>query len=148
VERDKRGKTKVWQYYEAGRTYNNGLSPNQYDLVNTNIEFFAGNQWLHLPESPAMSRLPKPMFNIIKRVTSLFVASLTSSATTVAFEPLAYYDGNNEADPDSDAASFATANIPSGFLQLSMLCSTSAPHRKYSSVSGSDSFTAASVTYV
>ena len=111
MERDKRGKTKVWQYYEAGRTYNNGLSPNQYDLVNTNIEFFAGNQWLHLPESPAMSRLPKPMFNIIKRVTSLFVASLTSSATTVAFEPLAYYDGNNEADPDSDAASFATAEV-------------------------------------
>ena len=93
------------------RAYNNGLVPNQYRLVNTNIEFFAGNQWLHLPETPAMSRLPKPMFNIIKRVTSLFVASLTSSATTIAFEPLAYYDGTNEADPSSNAAAFATAEV-------------------------------------
>lgn len=103
--------TKVWQYYEAGRAYNNGLVPNQYRTVNTNIEFYAGNQWVHIPETPAMSRLPKPVFNIIKRVLSLFVASLTSSATTIAFEPLAYYDGNNVADPDSDAASFATYEV-------------------------------------
>ena len=106
-----RTKTQVWENYERGRAYNNGLVPNQYRLVNTNIEFFAGNQWLHLPETPAMSRLPKPMFNIIKRVTSLFVASLTSSATTIAFEPLAYYDGTNEADPSSNAAAFATAEV-------------------------------------
>lgn len=107
----KTDKTKVWQYYEAGRAYNNGLVPNQYRLVNTNIEFFAGNQWLHMPETPAMSRLPKPTFNVIKRVTSLFVASLTSSATSISFEPLAYYDGNNVADPDSDASSFATSEV-------------------------------------
>ena len=104
-------KTKVWQYYESGRAYNNGLVPNQYRLVNTNIEFFAGNQWLHMPETPAMSRLPKPTFNVITRVTSLFVASLTSSATSISYEPLAYYDGNNVADPDSDAASFATSEV-------------------------------------
>ena len=103
--------TKVWQYYEAGREYNNSLVPNQYRLVNTNIEFFVGNQWLHMPETPAMSRLPKPVFNVIKRVASLFVASLTSSATSISFEPLAYYDGNNIADPDSDAASFATSEV-------------------------------------
>ena len=36
--------TKVWERYERGRSYNNRLSPNQYNLVNTNIEFFAGNQ--------------------------------------------------------------------------------------------------------
>ena len=106
-----RNKTQVWENYERGRAYNNGLVPNQYRLVNTNIEFFAGNQWLHMPETPAMSRLPKPTFNIIKRVASLFVASLTSSATTIAFEPLAYYDGTNEADPSSNAASFATAEV-------------------------------------
>ena len=102
-------KTKVWEYYEAGRAYNNSLNPNQYRLVNTNVEFFAGNQWLHLPETPAMSRLPKPTFNVIKRVASLFVASLTSSASTISFEPLAYYDGTNIQDPSSNAATFATA---------------------------------------
>lgn len=105
------GKTKVWQYYEAGRAYNNGLVPNQYKLVNTNLEFFAGNQWIHMPETPSMSRLPKPVFNIIKRVLSLFVASMTASATTISFEPLAYYDGSNVSDPDSNAASFATSEV-------------------------------------
>ena len=80
--------TAAWQRYEQGREYNNRLVPNQYDLVNTNIEFFAGNQWLNLPQTGAMQRLPKPTFNIIKRVASLFVASLTSSAASVSFDDL------------------------------------------------------------
>ena len=69
----------AWKYYEYGRLYNNNLTPNQYTMVNTNNEFFIGNQWIHMPDNEAMRRLAKPTFNIIKRVTSLFVASLTSS---------------------------------------------------------------------
>ena len=80
--------TRAWELYEQGRAYNNQLEPNQYSLVNTNIAFYQGNQWLHIPDTPAMRRLPKPVFNIIKRVTSLFVASLTSSGATIQFEPL------------------------------------------------------------
>ena len=82
--------TLAWQRYEAGRSYNDRLIPSQYDLVNTNIEFFAGNQWVHLPKSGAMQKLPKPTFNIIKRVASLFVASLTSSAASISFDELSY----------------------------------------------------------
>ncbi len=101
--------TKVWKYYEDGRAYNNRLTPNQYRLVNSNIEFFAGNQWLHLPETQAMARLPKPVFNIIKRVASLFIASLTTSAVTINFEPLQRY---GEADSgERDAAQCATAEV-------------------------------------
>lgn len=88
--------TRAWQYYEIGRAYNNRLVPNQYNLVNTNIEFFAGNQWVHLPQTPAMQKLSKPMFNIVKRITSLFVASLTSSAAAVSFDELSYYSGDPE----------------------------------------------------
>lgn len=94
--------TRAWQYYEIGRAYNNRLVPNQYNLVNTNIEFFAGNQWVHLPQTPAMQKLSKPMFNIVKRITSLFVASLTSSAATVSFDELSYYSG----DPEQTAAEY------------------------------------------
>ena len=86
--------TRAWQLYEQGRAYNNRLVPNQYSLVNTNIEFFAGNQWIHMPQTPAMRKLPKPTFNIIKRVASLFVASLTSSAATISFDELSYYAGD------------------------------------------------------
>ena len=106
------GKTTLaWQRYDAGRAYNHSLPPDQYSLVNTNVEFFAGNQWLHLPQSAAMSRLPKPTFNIIKRITSLFVASLTSSGVTIQFDPLTYYDGENLRDPESNASTFATAEV-------------------------------------
>lgn len=103
--------TRAWNYYELGRQYNNSLTPNQYRLVNTNIEFYAGNQWIHLPESAAMNRLPKPVFNIIKRITSLFVSGLTANATTLSFDSLAYYDGEDREDPDNNAAAFATAEV-------------------------------------
>lgn len=99
MSRDDNRMTLAWQRYEAGRSYNSRLSPNQYDMVNANIEFFAGNQWHNIGMTPAMQRLPKPVFNIIKRVTSLFVASLTSSATSVSFDDLSYYSG----DPVQDA---------------------------------------------
>ena len=94
----------AWKYYEYGRAYNNNLVPNQYTMVNTNTEFFNGNQWIHMPDNPAMRRLAKPTFNIIKRMTSLFVASLTSSNTTISFEPLSY-------QTDGEAAAFATAEV-------------------------------------
>ena len=94
----------VWKYYEYGRAYNNSLVPNQYVMVNTNQEFFIGNQWLHMPDTEAMRRLAKPTFNIIKRVTSLFVASLTSSNTTISFEPLSH-------QTNGEAAAFATAEV-------------------------------------
>ena len=97
--------TGAWELYEQGRAYNNQLEPNQYSLVNPNIEFFHGNQWLHMPDTAAMRRQPKPVFNIIKRVASLFVASLTSSGAAIYFEPL------NQCGTDEEAARFATAEV-------------------------------------
>lgn len=101
--RQEDGMTLAWLRYERGRAYNNRLVPNQYNLVNTNIEFFAGNQWINIAQTPAMRKLPKPTFNIIKRVASLFVASLTSSAASVSFDELSYYSsvavpGENETE--------------------------------------------------
>ena len=103
--------TKAWELYELGRAYNEQLTPNQYNVVKTNTEFFIGNQWLHLPDTPAMRGLPKPTFNILKRVASLFIASLTSSGVTLRFEPLAYYDGGSRVDPDHSVAQFANAAV-------------------------------------
>ena len=80
--------TTAWQLYEQGRSYNMRLRPDQYTLCDTNIEFYAGNQWLHLPATHAMASLPKPVFNIIKRETNVQVASLMSSGIRVNLEPL------------------------------------------------------------
>ena len=103
--------TQAWRYYENGRTYNNSLTPSQYATVNTNIEFFIGNQWRNLPKTRAMACLPKPVFNIIKRITSLFVASLTASGVAIVYDPLQYYDGTNLSDPSTDASEYATAEV-------------------------------------
>ena len=103
--------TKAWTLYELGKQYNENLVPNQYNVVQTNTEFFIGNQWLNLPDTPAMRGLPKPTFNILKRVASLFIASLTSSGAALHFEPLAYYDGGKAVDPDHSVAQFANAAV-------------------------------------
>lgn len=108
---EKNNRTLAWQYYEDGRSYNQRLSPDQYALVDTNIEFYAGNQWIHLPSSPAMASLPKPTFNIIKRVGNVQVASIMSSGMSIRLEPLSYYDGSSASDPDSTACEFAQAEI-------------------------------------
>ena len=113
-------KTLAWRYYEQGRAYNLSLRPSLYTVVNTNIEFFTGNQWLGLPQTRAMAALPKPVFNIIKRVASLFVAALTSGAVALRFDPLRYYDGENLADPDSDASAYATAEVENLFEKFRM----------------------------
>lgn len=124
--------TEAWRLYELGRQYNNSLVPNQYDLVNTNIEFFVGNQWKGLEKNCAMSSLPKPVFNIIKRVCALFVASLTSSSTKVSFEPLQNkQDAPGELNPAGGvqqedekeaqtAAQMATSEIENLFDKLKM----------------------------
>lgn len=103
--------TLAWRRYESGRTYNQRLIPNQYTTVSVNYDFFSGQQWNHMNNTPAMQRLAKPTFNIIKRVAQLFIASLTSSNTTINFEPLAYHDGENIKDEDSNAAVIATAEM-------------------------------------
>ena len=122
---DKDRVTKAWHRYEQGRSYNCRLVPNLYDMVNTNIEFFVGNQWVHLAQTDAMRKLPKPTFNIIKRVASLFVASLTSSAASISFDELSYYSANpvenemlgtdpgaaKDEPPEVNAASVATAEV-------------------------------------
>lgn len=117
---EKNNITRAWEYYQDGRSYNTRLSPNQYRLVDTNIEFYAGNQWLHLPQSPAMASLPKPTFNIIKRVGNVQVASILSSGISVRLEPLSYYDGSSAENPDSTACEFAQAEIDNLFDKLKM----------------------------
>lgn len=102
-------KTKDWQLYEAGKKYNNSLKPNYYDTVDTNIAFFNGDQWRNLPDN----NMPKPVFNIIKRVITFFVASLTSSSVKIQFSPLLYADDSPTLQMQKEyyASEIATSQI-------------------------------------
>lgn len=107
-------KTKDWQLYEAGKKYNNNLKPNYYDTVDANLAFFQGDQWRNLEASD----LPKPTFNVIKRVIQFFIASLTSSKTRLHFEPLLNTDdGNGQQLTPSD---FANAEVENLFEKFKM----------------------------
>lgn len=101
---DKR--TKDWQLYEAGRSYNNKLEPSYYTTVDTNLAFVEGNQWRGLEGE----EIPKPTFNIIKRVLQFFVASLTSSKIKIHFEPLLYSEASQN-DEEITPADIANAQV-------------------------------------
>jgi hypothetical protein len=101
-------KTKDWQLFEAGKKYNNSLKPNYYDTVDANLAFFEGDQWRNLEAE----NMPKPVFNIIKRVGTFFVSSLTTSKTKLHFEPLLNADnGESEELSPSDFANAMVSNL-------------------------------------
>ena len=99
-------KTKAWKLYESGKTYNNKLKPPYYDATDANWAFFNGDQWRNIDAES----MPKPVFNIIRRVITFLVASLTSSKTKIHFEPLT---GTEDIDPldDSQIANAQVNNL-------------------------------------
>ncbi|MFE8704130.1 hypothetical protein ACFYKX_26540 [Cytobacillus sp. FJAT-54145] len=100
-------RTKDWDLYEAGKRYNNRIEPNYYDTVDANLEFFQGNQWRNLKTD----KMPKPVFNIIKRIITFQVASLTSSKIKIHFEPLLNSEDPNEQLNPSDIANAQVQNL-------------------------------------
>ena len=113
-------RTRAFRLYEEGKRYNNSLVPNYYTLVDTNTEFYAGNQWVHLPQTPAMARLPKPVFNIIKRTAGILISQITSNGISVALEPLSYYDGGDGDPNGGDGVQFAQAEVNNLLEKLKM----------------------------
>ena len=112
-------KLKEWSWYESGLNYNSMLTNNDksyFDNVEANIDFFRGEQWRNVKAED----MPKPVINIIKRVITFFVASITSNNTTVSFEPLEnkigkknneIVNGENSLDIREQIADIATSEL-------------------------------------
>ena len=82
-------KTKDWELYEAGIEYNQqvyGADRNYYDVLDTNIAFASGDQWRNVQADG----LPKPVFNIIKRVKQFKIASLKADNIAIQLTPMEY----------------------------------------------------------
>lgn len=82
-------KTKDWELYEAGIEYNQqvyGADRNFYDVLDTNIAFASGDQW----RGVQADGLPKPVFNIIKRVKQFKIASLKADNIAIQLTPMEY----------------------------------------------------------
>lgn len=108
--------TDDWNKYENGKSYNRRLKPSYYDNVTINWDFYNGNQYPGLDDVD----LPKPVFNIINRLVSYFVAALTSTKVTANIEPLAYRDDDFQFEMEQDAANIATAEIDNLFGKFRM----------------------------
>ncbi len=70
--------------YEKAKAFNQQI--NLYDTVEKNENFYAGEQWkgVNAPD------LDKPVFNILKRVISYFIAMLVSDDIAVSIQPFDY----------------------------------------------------------
>jgi len=71
--------TKTWQQYEEGKKYKQQLG--LYENIRINERFYRGDQWYGVIESD----LPKPVFNVIRRIVDYLVSSVGSGKINVTF---------------------------------------------------------------
>lgn len=84
----KRDVKDVWKEYTKAKDYNMNLD--LYETVKQNQKFYNGDQW----DGVNAPNIPKPVFNLLKRVVSYFVSILVSDDISVSFEPF------NESDKE------------------------------------------------
>ena len=70
---------KAWRQYEAGKAYKSRIG--LYETARRNECFYRGEQW----QSSEAEGLPKPVFNIIRRVIDYLVCSVASADLSVRF---------------------------------------------------------------
>lgn len=73
-------KTKAWEQYEAGRAYKQRIG--LYETVGRNRSFYCGEQW---GESAGERALPKPVFNIVRRVTDYLIGAVAGGRLSVTY---------------------------------------------------------------
>ncbi len=75
----KRNTTKAWQEYEAGKEYKRSIG--LYERVRKNECFYRGEQW----RGSEGLDLPKPVFNVIKRITDFLVCSVATGNYSLTY---------------------------------------------------------------
>ena len=70
--------TTAWQLYEAGKDYKRRIG--LYETVRRNERFYRGDQW-HGTDSD----LPRPVFNLIRRITDYLVCSIVPGNLSIRY---------------------------------------------------------------
>lgn len=98
--------TKAWSEYEAGKEYKRRIG--LYENVRRNERFYRGDQW----RGTEGIELPKPVFNVIKRVTDYLVCSVATGNYSVVYtdENLPFYVSENERTAVKKALEVMTKN--------------------------------------
>ena len=97
---------KAWSQYEAGKDYKRHIG--LYENNRRNERFYRGDQWY----DSAASDLPKPVFNIIKRVVDFLVCSVASSDISLRYtdENLPFMTEEEEIEAQKAALAVLTKN--------------------------------------
>ena len=69
-----------------------GSEKNYYEVIDANIAFATGDQWRNV----VADGLPKPVFNIIKRVKQFKIASLKADNISISIQPMEYRPQTND----------------------------------------------------
>lgn len=71
--------TEDWLLFEKGKEYN--YSIDLYSTVNRNERFYRGDQWTGVDAGG----LPKPVFNIFKRIIGYYISNIMQSRTAIRY---------------------------------------------------------------
>ena len=71
--------TKTWSQYEAGCDYKRSIG--LYETIRENERFLRGDQW----HGSSGVDLPKPVFNILRRVVDYMVCTVFSKKVAINF---------------------------------------------------------------
>lgn len=93
---------KAWEQFEAGKDYKRRIG--LYTTVRQNERFYRGDQWYGI----SSGNLPKPVFNVIKRVVDYLACAITPSKVAISYvdEKLPYVRGT-----DGEASSIRLADL-------------------------------------
>lgn len=82
---------KAWRQYEAGKDHKRRIG--LFEIARKNEAFYRGDQW----QSGEGANLPRPVFNVIRRVVDYLVSSAASSDISIRFtdENLPYIHGED-----------------------------------------------------
>ena len=97
---------KAWSQYEAGKAYKRQIG--LYENNRRNERFYRGDQWY----GSQMNDLPKPVFNVIKRVIDFLVSSVASTDLSIRYtdENLPYITDKAQKEALTQALDILTRN--------------------------------------
>ena len=99
-------KSKVWSQYEAGLEYKRRIG--LYENNRRNERFYRGDQW----HGAALPDLPKPVFNVIRRVIDFLVSSIALSEISIRYtdEAMPFISESAEAEKVRESIDSLNAN--------------------------------------
>ena len=98
--------TSAWRQYEAGKDYKRRIG--LYENIRRNERYYRGDQWY----GSAGLDLPRPVFNMIKRITDYLVCSVTSGSISVFYtnEDLPFTESSSEREALVNGTEILTKN--------------------------------------